>query len=129
MTVLLDSDVLIDCLRATAAAREWIAGEREDELVVPGIVALELLAGCRNRVEQRRVLAFLDQFPVVWPAPHEGAAGFDLYVKHGLSGGIGILDCAVAAMALERGARLLTFNLRHFRVVEGLDVAEPYARP
>lgn len=128
MTVLLDSDVLIDCLRATAAARAWSASERADELLVPGIVAMELLAGCRNRAEQRRVLAFLAQFPVVWPTPDEGAAALDLFVRYGLSDGIGILDCAVAAMALQRDARLLSFNLRHFRAIDGLAVDEPYRR-
>jgi len=128
VTVMLDSDVLIDCLRAAPAARAWIGGDRDEVLVVPGIVAMELVAGCRNRVEQRRVLAFLDRFEVVWPESTEGAAALDLYVRHSLSDGIGIMHCMVAAMALHRGARLYTFNARHYRRIEGLAVLEPYAR-
>lgn len=31
-------------------------------------------------------------------------------------------------MALNRAARLYTFNLKHFRVGPGLDVQEPYSR-
>jgi predicted nucleic acid-binding protein len=128
VTAFVDSDALIDCLRGNPAAREWVSGQRAGDLLVPGIVALELIAGCRNRAEQGDVLEFLAQFPIVWPEPPEGAAALGLYVKHGLSGGIGVDDCIVAAMAVHRGVRLLTFNLRHYRVVAGLDVAEPYAR-
>jgi predicted nucleic acid-binding protein len=129
VTVLVDSDVLIDCLRATPEALVWLRASRADGLLVPGIVALEVLAGCRNRREQGQVRKFLARFPVVWPEAREGAAAMAIYLEHGLAHGTGILDSMVAAMAIGRGLRLLTFNLRHYRAVEGLDAAEPYPRP
>ncbi|MBI5832222.1 MAG: hypothetical protein HZB16_07940 [Armatimonadetes bacterium] len=58
------------------------------------------------------------------------AAALDLYVRHGLSDGIGIHGCVVAvlALALGRSATLLTFNRRHFSLVAGLAVLEPNDR-
>jgi predicted nucleic acid-binding protein len=38
---------------------------------------------------------------------------------------IGYYDLIVAAVALERGAPIATFNLRHFHLIKGLQVVEP----
>jgi len=54
MTVLLDTDVLIDCLRGTPAARVWLEQAESQAFQVPGVVAMELLMGCRNKVELER---------------------------------------------------------------------------
>jgi len=45
-----------------------------------------------------------------------------------LVGALNIPDCLIAATALSRNARLYTFNLKHFQVVPGLDVVQPYPR-
>lgn len=37
--------------------------------------------------------------------------------------GIGLADCQIAAMAIEDGAELLTFNRKHFERVPGLRLA------
>ena len=67
---LLDTDVLVDCLRGTPAAEAWLHDSANEDFRVPG----------------------------------------------------------VAAMALARGERLYTFNLRHYRAISGLDAVEPYER-
>jgi predicted nucleic acid-binding protein len=53
---------------------------------------------------------------------------FELLVRHRLASALGIPDCLVAATALARSGTLYTFNLKHFRVIGGLDVQEPYSR-
>ena len=54
--ILLDSDVLIDLLRQYPPTIQWFDTLREDEeLAVSGYVVMELIQGCRNRVEQARV--------------------------------------------------------------------------
>ena len=62
MTVLLDTDVLIDCLRGSVPAREWLELHASEAFQVPGIVAMELLAGCRDQADCRRTQAFLNTF-------------------------------------------------------------------
>lgn len=49
MTAFLDTDVLVDCLRGTAAAQTWLASVATDAFQVPGVVAMELLMGCLNQ--------------------------------------------------------------------------------
>jgi predicted nucleic acid-binding protein len=45
MTALLDTDILIDCLRGLPAAQTWLAGSANQTFEVPGIVAMELIGG------------------------------------------------------------------------------------
>ena len=73
MTVLLDTDVLVDCLRGTPAARTWLEQATAESFQVPGIVAMELLAGCQNKADLERTRKFITAFDVVWPeaaGPH-----------------------------------------------------------
>ncbi len=51
--ILLDTDVLVDVLRAHAPALAWLNQLDESVVGLPGFVALELIQGCRNRREQQ----------------------------------------------------------------------------
>jgi|RhiMethySRZTD1v2_1073278.scaffolds.fasta_scaffold340918_2 predicted nucleic acid-binding protein len=126
--VLVDTDVMVDCLRGTAPSREWLQRTSTEALGLPGVVAMELLIGCRNRAEIQHLQRFLDTFSIVWPDTNEFARAYELLAEHRLTSGLGIPDCLVAAMALVRKARLYTFNSKHFRVIPGVDAQEPYSR-
>ncbi len=128
MTAFLDSDVLIDCLRGTEPSRVWLESIASESFQVPGIVAMELAAGCQNRPELERMQKFLDAFEIVWPDASDMKLAYELLATHRLASSLGIPDCIIAAMALARSARLYTFNYKHFRVVVGLDVQDPYNR-
>lgn len=126
--ILLDTDVLIDCLRGRPAAKDWLASSPGEAFKVPGVVAMELLMGCRNQAEQRQVQKFMTSFPVLWPDASEFARAYDLMASYRLAFGLGIPDCLIAAAALCRNATLHTFNLKHFQKIHGLQVTEPYSR-
>ena len=128
MTVLLDTDVLVDCLRRTPAACAWMQRVVAEPFQVPGIVAMELIIGCCSRADAQKVNKFLEAFDVVWPEATEFTCAFDLLAVYRFSGGLSIPDSLIAAMAISRSATLYTFNLKHFRLIPGLDVREPYDR-
>lgn len=128
MTALLDTDVLVDCLRGAEPARKWLEGAGDQDFRVPGIAAMELLCGCRNRAELQRTKSFLAAMAVTWPTADEFERAFGLLADHRLTTGLSIPDCLVAAMALSRSAVLYTFNLRHFRAITDLQVSGPYSR-
>jgi predicted nucleic acid-binding protein len=123
--ILVDTDVLVDCLRGSDASKAWLRQVAKDSFAIPGVVAMELVMGCQNREDLRRVERFLSSFAVAWPEASEFAAAYELLVAHRLSSGLNIPDCLIAATALTRAARLYTFNVKHFRVVSGLDVQQP----
>ena len=126
---LIDTDVLVECLRGSTAAKAWLSTLQKDSFGIPGVVAMELLMGCRNQSDLQQTQKFLGSFNVTWPDASEFARGYNLLLRLRLSSGIGIPDCLIAAMALTRGARLYTFNMKHFQVVPGLDAQQPYPRP
>jgi hypothetical protein len=126
--ILLDTDVLIDCLRGLPSANEWLRESSGQNFGIPGIVAMELVVGCRDKAEMKQLQVFIRRFNVVWPKAREFEQAFNLLVAHRLEFGVDAPDCIIAAMALERSMPLYTFNLKHYRNFPDLEVLEPYAR-
>jgi predicted nucleic acid-binding protein len=125
---LIDTDVMIEVLRGVAAANNWLRNLPKETFAIPGIVAMELLMGCRNPAEIHRIRKFVNSCTTVWPDASESAQAYELLASNRLASGISIPDCLIAAMALHRETRLYTFNLKHFSAIPGLDVQAPYAR-
>jgi len=50
--ILLDTDVMVDVLRRHTPATVWLASLGAEAVGIPGLVAMELVQGCRDRQEQ-----------------------------------------------------------------------------
>jgi predicted nucleic acid-binding protein len=123
--MLLDTDVLIDLESKHPAARAWI-----DTLpVIPavcGFAAMELLNGCLNNTDRRKVETFLRPFPVLWPSEAALSWALSTFTPLRLAHGLGMIDALIATTALDHRRALVTFNVRHFRAVPGLITVQPY---
>lgn len=123
--ILLDSSVAIDYLRDRAEAVrvvESLAGTTA-WIGASEIVRFEVLAGIRPG-ELDGVEAFFAQLG--WVAVDESISrrAAALARRHRPAfGGIEDADYLIAATALELDARLLTANVRHFPMLEGLEAA------
>ena len=111
---LLDTSILIDLLRGSKPARDWIDSLSENVRLISVITAAELLAGCRNRTEQRAVEREIDLYGVVWISEDVAQTALEFYKQFHLSHNVGFLDCLVAATALKNELCLATLNLKHF---------------
>jgi len=126
--LLLDTDVMVDVLRQHPPALAWLNSLGVQALGIPGLVAMELLQGCRNRAEQRRVEKVLHSYTLYWPDRVDCARAFTDFSKYHLSHNIGILDVLIAETAVGLSVRLATFNEGHYRVVPTLQAFQPYER-
>ena len=126
---LLDSDVLIDLLRSYDPAVRWVNSISDEELLVPGLAAMELIQGCRNKPEKRRVERALSKFGIIWPTSETCDHALALFSECYLRDGIGIIDALVAQMAVDLGVPLMTFNSKHYACVAALNALQPYSRP
>src|SRR5580698_8618321 len=126
--ILIDTDVLVECLRGSINAKNWLHSLPRETFAIPGVVAMELLIGCRNHAELRQIRKFLASFDIVWPDASEFAHAYEILASYRLVSGMSIPDCLIAAMALARAAPLYTFNLKHFQMVLGLNTQQPYTR-
>lgn len=121
MSVLVDTSVLIDVLRGREAAVAVLRAELAAGSVhASEITRAEVLGGMRESEEAvtRALLSILTWHPIdhtvsvrmgelarAWRRTHSG---------------IDIADYAIAATAQLLGVRLLTRNVRHFPMIEGL---------
>jgi len=124
---LTDTDILIDAFHNVPQALAFLAGQQGAGGVAMSIIsAMELVAGCRNALELSHLQRFR-QTITVWPV--SGAASQDAFHLMGsflLSYGLLIADALIAATALEQGLTLYTRNVRHFQMIPGLVLVQPY---
>jgi len=122
---LVDADILIDTLRGVTAAITFLR-DAERYLTVAVITQMELIQGCRNMAELRRIEQFLRRFAVRGLSEPIGGVSVSLMRRYRLSHGLLLPDALIAATALAYDATLYTKNVRHFRMIPGLTVVRPY---
>ncbi|MGH2954350.1 MAG: type II toxin-antitoxin system VapC family toxin [Solirubrobacterales bacterium] len=122
----LDSDVLIDCLRGAGPGRDLLrALARETGYRVTAVTAFELALGRSYRDTPRPVHALLAA-PVLTLTRKAGLRGGALLRElreHGQP--IDIRDAMQAGICVEAGAPLVTRNVSHFERVPGLRLSHP----
>lgn len=124
---LLDTDVLIDIQREHIPALTWFASLTELP-AVPGFVIMELIQDAQNAGQVHRALKLVAPLLVVWPTAADCQRALTDFTSYHLSHNLGLVDALIAACAIGSSATLCTFNVKHYRMVPSLDVAQPYAR-
>src|SRR6266540_1480350 len=80
---------------------------------------MELLVGCRNKTEQRKVERFVRRFEIVKLNETIADHAIVLLQQYRLSHGLLIADGLIAATALVVDKPLATKNQRDYRFIEG----------
>lgn len=119
MSIVLDTTVLVDHLRGSAAAGEYIAALGAPP-TCSEVTRIEILRGLRSEERRgaERLFALITWAPVDDEvARRAGELGRRWRQSHP---GIGVPDLAIAATAELLEAQLGTQNLKHFPMFEGL---------
>jgi len=119
LSVVLDTSVLVDHLRASAAATEYLAG-LEERPSCSELSRIEVIQGLRSaeRRAAEKLFAMIAWVPVSeGVARRAGELGRRWRRSHP---GIGVADLAIAATAEQAEAALATRNLKHFPMFKGL---------
>jgi predicted nucleic acid-binding protein len=119
---LLDTSVAVDHLRGSQPAVKLLTGvvDDEDTIVASEVVRFELIAGVRDGE-----IDSLERFftALSWVAVDENisrTAGLLARRYRKAHSGIDAADYLIAATAIVLDAELLTTNVRHFPMLEGL---------
>jgi predicted nucleic acid-binding protein len=124
---ILESTVLVDLSRQDELARAYVDAERKAGVVKVSIVSnMELIIGCRNKAEVQKTEKFLADYDVLDITPLIGRKAYELISRFSKSHGLVIPDALIAATALVENAVLVTSNIRHFSMIEGLRLEKPY---
>ncbi|GAB4401738.1 MAG: hypothetical protein OHK0052_25140 [Anaerolineales bacterium] len=126
--ILLDTDVMIDVLRGYEPAIAWLQSIQDEEIGLPGLVVMELLQGCKNAQEQRKLQKQIKAISVFWATEQDCMRAMTSYAAFHLSHQLGILDSLIGETAIGLGAQLATFNLKHYQALNALRTLQPYPR-
>src|SRR5262245_33544205 len=125
----LDTDVLIEIFRDDDRARAWLARIESHVPGIPSCIWKSCWEPARNKREQRALATQLAQYTILHLESGDSPKAQEWFEQFHLSHGIGIMDCLIATIPFRLGCPFFTFNLKHFRVLPGLDVHAPYRRP
>ncbi len=124
---IVDTDVMIDIQRGYEPALAWFAS-LPGLPSIPGFVVMELIQDAQNKQQVRQVLQLVAPLASVWPTESDCARALSDFTAYHLSHKIGLIDALIAASTVGRNATLCTFNLKHYKVISGLSMEQPYSR-
>ena len=118
--MLVDTDVLIWYLRGHEKAAIFLDSLREPKL--SAITWMELVQGCRNRLELERLKKDLSRRQAVILQVSEAISerAMTLVEMHFLGDGLQLADALIASTAIEHALTLNSANCKHFRPIQGL---------
>lgn len=122
--IILDTDILIDLLRAKPRALAWFEATFAggDALALSVVTKLELFKGCRDQSERRVVLGWVRKFQLLHVTEAIGVKADAVFQQYHPRHGMGILDALIASTALCWDGLLYSGNAKHFRGIRGLQL-------
>ena len=78
--------------------------------------------------KERKVLQLVAPLTIIWPTETDCARALSDFTAYHLSHKVGLIDALIAACAVGRSATLCTFNVKHYQVISGLSLEQPYSR-
>ncbi len=125
---IVDTDILIDAAREISESVDQLAEiERDSTLAVSAITQMELLAGCRNKIEVQRTEKFLRRFQVLKLTESISDIALDLLHQYRLSHGLAIPDALIAATAIAWDQDFISKNQRDYKFIKRLRLL-PYPK-
>lgn len=123
---LIDTDILIDAGRGVQEAVDCLRDiQANSTLAISVVTQMELMVGCRDKIEKQKLDKFLRQFQMVPLDEAISGKAVELLDLYRLSHGLLIADGLIAATALVLGAPFITKNQRDYRFIVGLNLL-PY---
>lgn len=122
----IDSNILIDAMNGIADAFAFLEEQQMAEIQISIVSAMELIAGCRNKIEMTELQRFFQKCTFLPVTATISQVAFQLMESFYLSHGLTLPDALIAATAIEHDLALYTRNTRHFRMISQLKINQPY---
>lgn len=126
LDLLVDTSVLIDIGRRVSSSLDWFRTVRLHKVGIHALVMMEMVEGCRTRVEIATLRRALAPHPIIHLTEEDSAQALAWFEQFKLSHGIEAQDALIAATAARLRLPFYTLNLKHFRPLPGVDARKPY---
>lgn len=126
--VLVDTDIIIDLSHGIEGARDYVNHyvRSGNTLYISSVTVMEVLVGARNQQELRSLAGLLQVFAHLKLNEEISDGGIRLIHTYRAHAHLAIPDLLIAATALVYGFPLCTNNVKHFEMIENLEVMKPY---
>jgi predicted nucleic acid-binding protein len=125
--VLIETTILVDYLRHSEAAADYLDATRADgALICSAVTNAELVVGCRTRAELKAIDQLLARFDIEPIVRDDSVRALAWLRKYYHSRGVGYHDCLLGATAVRRHLPIATLNEKHFKALPGVRVVRPY---
>lgn len=123
---MIDTDILIDIGRGVQEAVDLLARiQLHDVPAISVITQLELVVGCRNKSELRKLDKFIKQFQIIKLNEAISEKAVELIHLYRLSHGLLIADGLIAATALTLNLHFISKNQKDYKFISGFNLL-PY---
>ncbi len=120
-TLMIDTDVFIRIFRGDAALKAKVDALAADA-AINTVVYLELIQGAQNEQQLRDTEAYLTRFMLLPLTPAVSTKAAELVRIYARAHGLRLADALIAATCIEENLPLLTFNIKHFHSLQGLNL-------
>lgn len=126
MMILVDTDILIDVSRNVEISINRLdLEEQKNQITISVITQMELIIGCRNKLELQHLDKFLSRYHISQINDHISSFTVELIKTYRLSHGLLIPDALIAATSIINNFPLLTKNQSDYRFIPEINLL-PY---
>ncbi|MEA5488402.1 MULTISPECIES: type II toxin-antitoxin system VapC family toxin [Pseudanabaena] len=123
---IIDTDILIDTSRNKSEAIDYLQNLQSTSiLAISAVTQMELIVGCTNKADLRKIENFLQQFSIIKIDQDISDRSVELLKFYRLSHGLLIADSLIAATSIVWDYPLATKNQRDYRFIQELKLL-PY---
>lgn len=121
--LLIDTDILIDIANNDNTAQKRLTEESQTyQLNISSITEMELIVGCRNKIELQHLNQFLKQFHRLNLNEAIADTAIQLMQTYNLSHNLLIPDALIAATAIVENMALLSKNQKDYHFIPNLNL-------
>lgn len=120
---IVDANVIVELLRGKSD--DLVQFLEEADCAIDTTVYVELIQGAKNKAQVAVIERALHRFPILHFDEQVSRRTIDLIRLYSKSYGLLFADAVIAATCLVHGLKLITFNRKDFRFIEGLALEAP----
>jgi len=125
LPVFIDTDILIDFgLDREDAVETLSILEKNYQLTISVITAMELYSGCRSKRDLSEVKKLIIDLDIHFVSKSVSKRAFELMIKFRSSHGVEINDMLIDATAIENKAKIISKNQKHYQFLPDLNLLE-----
>jgi len=119
--ILIDTDILIDVARNVQPAIDALENlNKTYQIAISSVTEMELIVGCKNKSELRKLEKFLQYFTIVPIDRQITETAVKFLKKYHLSHNLLIADALIAATAIVFDIDFISKNQRDFKYINAL---------